>query len=87
MRGIQPLLIAQESGRTQCMHEMIEVWALASLSDLGKAVRIRSQRHHMIKNCHLRDFWLEKISKPSGASAIRTKSKFYLQQNVDNINT
>ena len=53
----------------------------------NKAVRIRSQRHHMIKNCHLRDFWLEKISKPGGASPICTKSKFCLQQNVDNINT
>ena len=35
MGGIQPLLIAQESGRTQCMHEMIEFRALASLSDLN----------------------------------------------------
>ena len=51
-----------------------------------KAVRIRSQLHHMIKNCHLRDFWLEKISKPVGASSVCTKSKLYLQQNIDNIN-
>ena len=36
----------------------------------SKAVRIRSQLHHMIKNCHLCDFWLEEISKPVGASSV-----------------